>query len=205
MPATFFSPKANGAGAALFASFNSKDGSVFFKFIRQTSWDANTRKGGFTGGEMVNFKLSQDEAADIVRAIRTNDKVSFFHNFDGKSTTGNFNYYEIGQGDELKRGFGLSIKKENKGWKVGLSLASAERLKLYLEFALNHIFSAIYAVDKKQAEEYLKKKAAELVKNNARNQKEAESDFENVADVEPAGAEEENSGDRDLPEGEIEF
>lgn len=163
MPYQFFSPKADGTGAALFVSFNSKDGNVYFKLIKQTGWNDQTKKGSFVAGEMINFKMSQDEACDVIQTIRNQSKCSFYHSFDGKTTTGSFQYYRIPskvQGKDDKEGYGLTIKRDNTVWKVGFNLASGERLSQSLLFALDHIFSAIYSQDKKENEEYMKTKAA---------------------------------------------
>lgn len=165
MPASFFSPTSKNTGSALYVSFNSKEGNVFLKFVKQTSWDDKTKRGSFKDGKWLNFKLSQDETADLLRAIRNSGECSFYHTFEGNSTTGSFRYYEVERDGKKKSGFGLTVKKDSDEFKVGFTLGSAERLSEYLKFALDHIFSADYAADKKQSEEYAKNKEAKSKEN----------------------------------------
>lgn len=161
MPSLFFSGTRANTGGVLAVSFNSKDQSVFLKVTKQTGWNDKINKPTFSGGETVNFKLTQDEAGDIIHAVSGHDQCGFFHTFNNETSTGNFRYYEI---DDKKnagkkiRGFGLTLKKGAFEAKIGFSLGSAERLSQYLQFALNHINSAIYAQDKKEFEEWQKKK-----------------------------------------------
>ena len=165
MPNAFYSPTNKVSGGALFASWNSKDGSIYFKLLKQIANNPD-KKGNFDGKNPLNIKLSQDEAADIIRAIRTNSKSKFYHKFDSAVTTGEFSFYTIpasGQYPE-RNGFGLSVKKTVEGKetviKVGFTAGSAERLSLFLKNALVHIFDAEYSQDLKEAKEYNEKKAA---------------------------------------------
>ncbi len=163
MPSLFFSGTRANTGGVLAVSFNSKDQSVFLKVTKQTGWNDKINKPTFSGGETVNFKLTQDEAGDIIHAVSGHDQCGFFHTFNNESSTGNFRYYEV---DDKKnagkkvRGFGLTLKKGAFEAKIGFSLGSAERLSQYLQFALQRMNEAIYAQDKKEFEEYLKKKDA---------------------------------------------
>ena len=163
MPSLFFSGTKANTGGVLAVSFNSKDQSVFLKVTKQTGWNDKINKPTFAGGETVNFKLTQDEAGDMIHAVSGHDQCGFYHTFNNESSTGNFRYYEI---DDKKnagkkiRGFGLTLKKGAFEAKIGFSLGSAERLSQYLQFALQRMNEAIYAQDKKEFEEYLKKKDA---------------------------------------------
>jgi hypothetical protein len=161
MPNQFYSPNSKITGGAAFFSFNSKDGSVYVKLLKQVANNAN-KKGNFDGANPINIKLSQDEAADIIRAIRTSGEAKFFHKFDASTTSGSFRHYTIPNTTPVKSGFGLSVKKNSEGKdievKVGFTLASAERLSLYLNNALTHIFDAEYSADLKEAKEYRDKK-----------------------------------------------
>lgn len=165
MPNQYYSPNSRINGGALFASFNSKDGSVYFKILKQIANNPD-KKGNFDGKTPINIKLSQDEAADIIRAVRTNSSCSFFHKFNDVATTLKFTYYET-EGTPAKRGFGATIKKENVEVKIGFTLGSAERLSLFLENALVHIFDAEYSQDLKEAKEYREKNKPQ---ENATNQ-----------------------------------
>lgn len=163
MPNQFYSPNSKISGGAAFFSFNSKEGCVYIKLLKQIA-NNPSHKGNFDGANPVNIKLSQDEAADIIRAVRTNGESKFFHKFDTSTTSGSFKYYTIPAKDTFptKSGFGLSVKKSQDGKEIeikcGFSLGSAERLSLWLNNALTHCFDAEYSQDLKDAKEYQDKK-----------------------------------------------
>lgn len=170
MPLDIYSGNKTNTGGALFVSFSSKDGSFFFKVLKQTGWNDQTKKASFSGGEIMNLKFGRIEVGSIIRAINRQESVSkpFFHPFNGVSTSISFNYYEKAYTDkqgkpDTMRGFSFSFKRNESLIRIGVSLGDAEVLSRYLEFGLDHIFSAIYAKDKKEFEEYLKKR------NNEKN------------------------------------
>ena len=162
MSNNYFSPNKSITGGAAFFSFNSKEGCVFVKLLKQIANNPD-KQGNFDGKNPINIKLGQDEVADIIRAIRTNAESKFYHQFDGNTASGSFKYYTIPAKDNFpaKSGFGLSVKKtqaENTlEIKVGFTLGSGERLSLFLQNALVHIFDAEYAQDIKDAKEYQEK------------------------------------------------
>ena len=165
MPNAFYSPTTKVSGGALFASWNSKEGSVYLRVLKQIANNPD-KKGNFDGKNPLNIKLSQDEAADFVRSVRTNGESKFYHKFDSAVTTGSFKHYVIPAKDTYpaRSGFGFSVKKTQDGKeteiKVGFTLASAERFSLFLQNALVHIFDAEYSQDLKEAKEYNEKRAA---------------------------------------------
>jgi len=177
MPSIFFAGNKTNSGGALFATFNSKDQCAFFRLIKQTAWNETSSQASFAGGESFNVKFSHDEICDFIRAVREKDRSKFYHEFNGDVTSGNLGYYSKDYTDKngkpaKSQGFGLTVKKANVEIKVGLSLGSAERLSRYLQFADDHINSAIYTQDKKEAEEYLKKKDATNKSNKVAVKKE---------------------------------
>lgn len=185
MPATFFSGGKDGAGGALFVTFNSKDQSVFYRVIKQTGWNEQTSKPSFAGGAVINVKLSLDEVGEFIHAISGHDACKFYHSFNKEVTTGNFAYYEKefnGKTGPVKtRGFGFSVKKGELAARIGFSLGAAERLSQYLQFVLDHIHSAIYVQDKKEFEEYLKKKEGNKPKSVVKPREVVETpEIENV-------------------------
>ena len=165
MSNNYFSPNAKITGGAAFFTFNSKDGAIYVRLLKQIAMNSD-KKGNFDGTNPINIKLGQDEAADIIRAVRTNGESKFYHQFKETKTSGSFKFYTIPAKDNFppKSGFGLSVKKSQDGKdseiKVGFTLASAERLSLYLQNALVHIFDAEYAQDIKDAKEFRDKKAS---------------------------------------------
>ena len=159
MPSQFYSPNSKISGGAAFFTFNSKDGAIYIKLLKQIANNPN-KVGNFDGKNPLNIKLSQDEAADIIRAIRVNGESKFYHKFDGNTSSGSFKFYTIEAKGEYpaRSGYGLSVKKSQDGKdievKVGFTMGSAERLSLFLKNALTHIFDAEYSQDLKDAKEY---------------------------------------------------
>lgn len=180
MPNTYFSSNAKITGGALFATFNSKEGSVFLKLLKQVANNPD-KKGNFDGKNPLNIKLTQDEVADIIRAVRTNGESKFYHKFDQNTTSGIFKHYIIKSTEEGKadrQGFGLSVKRTAgetlQEVKVSFSLGSAERFSLFLQNALTHIFDAEYSQDLKRVKEYQEKKDKKV--NSIKKETESESE-----------------------------
>ena len=94
MPSTYFANNNKITGGAMFASFNSKDGAIFIKMLKQIANNAN-KKNNFDGKNPLNIKLSQDEAADFIRAVRMNGESKFYHKFNADTSSGTFKYYTI--------------------------------------------------------------------------------------------------------------
>lgn len=188
MPLEIYSGNKSGSGGALFVTFNSKDYAVFLRILKQTGWNNQTSKPSFSGGATINVKLSADEIGDLIHAINGHDTCKFYHKFKDEATSGSFSYYEKEyQGKDGKptksRGFGLTVRKNELEVKIGFSLGTAEKFSQYLQFALNHMFSAIYVQDKKESEEYWKKKNGEqLNKKTAPKTKEVTPEVEEVVD-----------------------
>lgn len=180
MPLAYFAPTKSIKGGALFVKFISKEECAFLEFHKQTANNPN-KKDNFDFKNPKNkivVKLSKDEIGGFIRVIRTKRELSSFHSFDSNNTTISFKYYALDTQDgKKKEGFSFSVGKTASGVKtqvtLSLSLDQAETLMEYLRFALDHIFSAIYAADKKRNEEYFKKQ----------NDKQAEpADSEDAAD-----------------------
>lgn len=167
MSNNYFSPNKSVTGGALFVTSNSKDESIYFRILKQVANNPN-KVGNFDGANPINIKLGQDEAADIIRAVRTNGEAKFYHQFKETVTSGSFKFYTIPAKDNFpaKSGFGLSIKRTQDGKetdaKVGFTVGSAERLSLYLQNALVRIFDCQHAQDMKEAKEYQEKKKAQV-------------------------------------------
>jgi hypothetical protein len=161
----YFSPNSKVSGGAMFATFNSKEGHVYLKMLKQVANNPD-KKGNFDGKNPLHIKLSQDEAADIIRAVRINGEAKFYHKFDQTVTSGTFKHYTIAATDKFpaRSGYGLSVKRTVGGKeteiKVGFTPGSAERFSLFLNNALVHIFDAEYSQDLKDYKESQAKKVA---------------------------------------------
>lgn len=172
MSTQFYSPNKKVTGGALMCSFNSKEEDISLKFVKQVN--NNPDKKNFDWQQYIVFKLTLDEAADIIRCVRSRETTSFFHTYtkDGNETktTGNFNYYEIQPtepGKKVVKGFGFSVKRGDLEVKVGLGLAGGERLSLWLQNVLVRVFDAAHAADIERAKEYKKNKEATAAKPKA--------------------------------------
>jgi hypothetical protein len=184
----FYKPNSRNAGVALGITFNSKDAAVYLEFIKQNGWNNETKNGVFKGGEKGNVKLSLPEVGGFIDTIETvlspilhtvveegkkptvikpqSRNFSGYHTVNNNSTKIAFLPYTDKGTGELK-GLSLSVKKTTTGenpvdlsFLIGFTFAEAVLLREYLKFALEHVFSAIYSADKKQAEDYKKKKDA---------------------------------------------
>ena len=163
MAAGFFSPNKSVTGGCAFFSFNSKDGSVFVKLLKQVANNID-KKGNFDGKNALNIKLTEDEAAGFIRAVRTCGRCSFFHKSEKGDTQITFNHYVIKPKtpeEKERQGYGLTVKRGAQEIKVGFTMDAAERLSEYMKFALTHIFSADYSADLKAHKENMAKKAAQ--------------------------------------------
>lgn len=185
MPNQYYSPNSKLTGGCLFASFNSKDGAIYLKLLKQIANNPD-KKGNFDGKNPLSIKLSQDEAADIIRAVRTNGESKFFHKFNNDTTSGTFKHYTIKATEPNKpdrAGFGLSVKRvgaNGQEVKVGFTLGSAERFSLFLQNALTHFFDAEYSQDLKDYKESQAKKATN------QKQEKSEPESESTEDEPPA-------------------
>jgi hypothetical protein len=173
MGLTFYAPTKSKTGGLVDVRVTAKVGTyekageraVYLNLVKQTGWDEATSKGSFKDGPKINVKLTLDEVAGMIQAVRDKQRYAFYHTFDGKTTTGSLSFYSFDEekdktGKVIKKarsGFGLTVKKDEVEIKVGFGLASAENLHQYLIFCLNHCYNAIYSEDKKNAEDYAKK------------------------------------------------
>ncbi len=148
------------SGGALIAKLTTDNDLMLSLFLQVA--DNPSKKGNFDMQNPVNVKLTEDELGDFIRAINTNGEAKFYHTFESNVTTGGFRYYEVGDGDQKRRGFGLSVTKGEKTVKVGLSLGAAERFGEYLKFCLNKAFESSYQEDLVRETEYQKNRASKV-------------------------------------------
>lgn len=159
MQLSFYSTAPNNTGAALFVSFNSKDYTLFFRLVKQTGYDAQIKKGTYKGGQQYSVAFNVNEVGEMINALRHCGEWSFYHSTKDRVVKGSLKYYKAEQ--SKKEGVGLSVLVGEDVMKVGFTLGTAETLAQYLEFALTHIFSAMYADEKKEAEQRKQSKAKE--------------------------------------------
>lgn len=164
----FYKPNKNNTGGACTFSLNSKESCVFIELIKQNGWDAAGRGGQgngiFKGGDKANIKISTNECGAMIRVIENNlgGIPAMIHtSSNGSKTVRFYQWGKDAQGNGEFKGWSVSVlakDKEGKETKIACSLSFDEIIVVreYLKFALVHIFSAIYAEDKKRAKEYAK-------------------------------------------------
>lgn len=168
--------KANKAnkGCGIGFSFDSKRGgtySIYVDFIKQNGWDQskNQGKGGgiFKGGVQNKIKLSIEEAGLLVKCINSEkalgdytDGKPLYHLSSECLNLINFNKYVK---DSVLKGFTFQVSKKEKGdsqsntFTVGLTIQEAEILRIWLEYALHHIFDGKRSEDIQRRKEMKKK------------------------------------------------
>lgn len=159
----FYKPNANKTGHAIGLSFNSKEGKLHAQFVKQTSWDGNAHRGGFKGGDKFNLTFNATEIGAFLNCIERKISEKLFH----QSAKGNtsievkpFNK-KLAEDKTEPNGFTISVNPranegEDKPKTYGFWFDKKEErlLKEYLQFVLEHFFSAAYSADKKRRAEY---------------------------------------------------
>jgi hypothetical protein len=203
----FYKPNKGNTGGACTFSFNSKEECVFVELVKQNGWDAAGRGGQgngiFKGGDKSNIKLSLNECGAIIRAIETNSAgvPAMIHKNDNGSKTVRFGQWPAkdAQGNGEFKGWSVSVlakDKDGKETKISCSLSFDEVIVIreYLKFALVHIFSAIYADDKKRAKEYAEKRDGGGLKVTETKFDEPPKKIEEFVKSESAPAEDDDGG-----------
>jgi len=166
-----FTAKHDNSGVMASFSFDSRAGSkrgVYVIMRRQTSWDNTKKRGGYRNGEECTFKLSDDEVAEMIKAIEKNENVKFSHFTQDAVTIINFC-----QHPSTDKAYVLSVSRTDKKtankskFSLGISkgdytgnnsrVGQLYSLKLFLEFALTHIFSGAYSEYLKNVKEFSRK------------------------------------------------
>ena len=175
MPLQFYKPNAKITGSAVSVSFNSKDEAMYIQFIKQVGYNTEKKLGSFKGGDKANFKFSLTEVGGMIDALERNVACPMYHGVGSNSARINFQPYIAKDGDQ--KGFSLSITKvvegQNDIYRIGFTFPEMRLLKEYLQFILDHCFSAIYSADKKKFEELKKKKESLPVEEEIQPNQEA--------------------------------
>lgn len=167
----YYKPNPKKSGTACNWTFNSKTGAgkaVFLEIIKQTSWDDKNKTGGFKNGDKINIKFGYEkEVGAFLRVLSDTDPVKlngkvnpnpnqnakFYHTSEAGTKTINFTK-SVWNGNVL---YGLSVTDapkdgEKSTYRVSFDADEAYTLKRWFEFALERIFTGIYADDKKYFE-----------------------------------------------------
>ena len=156
------------------------DKAVFFSFVLQSGWDANTQIGSFKDGKKCFIKFSPTEIGGILYALKNNSTLAnalgtelVYHDGEKTATTIYFGpaYKKKKEGEKWidtteQRGFSIRAVKTNKENKeekeqfaIGFSFAECVLLSCFLKNALTHINDALYSEDINRAKAYNESKA----------------------------------------------
>ena len=162
----FYKPNAANSGHLLGLKFNSKEGSLYAQFVKQTKWDAAAHKGCFQGGAKFNIKVNATEIGAILNIIERGKTEKLFHQSPKGNTSIEIKPFtkKAAEGETpVKNGFTISVNPrandgEEKPQTFGFwfNESEARLLKEYLQYALRHFFDALYSFDKAERAEYLK-------------------------------------------------
>ncbi len=167
----FYKPNAKSTGHAIGLEFNSKEGALFAQFVKQTDWNADTKKGSFQGGAKFNIKLNATEIGAFLNCIERGRGEKLFHQSEKGNTSIELKQYVS---NDIKNGFTVSVNPranegEEKPQTFGFWFNESESrtLKEYLQFVLYHFFTAEYSADKQRRQEYAAKRdGKEKVEND---------------------------------------
>ena len=143
----FYKPNTKNTGSACSFSYNKKDKALWVNFIKQASWNNETKNGTFKGSgpdKKANSKFSVTELAGLVHAIETNGEYGGFHGTKERNTTFKFCPY-VRDGDQV--GFSFSLNQNNsqegikKSFIIGFNFAEGRMLKEYALTVLNNYFT----------------------------------------------------------------
>ena len=142
----FYKPNAKNTGSACSFSYNKKDRALWVNFIKQASWNNETKNGTFKGSgpdKKANSKFSVTELAGLVHAIETNGEYGGFHGTKERNTTFKFCPY-IRDGSQIGYSFSLNQNNAKEGVKksfiIGFNFAEGRMLKQYALTVLNNYF-----------------------------------------------------------------
>lgn len=157
-------------GCAMSLSFNSKEGCLFIQLIKQVSYNEERHIGSFSGGEKITIKSSVTEIGAFLDVFNRNVEYSTVHaGQNGDTTQIWLAPYLTGDGEQkVQKGFGLRISRKSQNGEeakflMPINFSEAASIKVYLDFALRHIFSAEYAEEKRAFKEKLDKKTEQVV------------------------------------------
>jgi len=152
-PTTYFDkndPKSYAGSAISFNLWKTKDGPlIMLECVKQKTHDGKNAtffnlKDNPDKGFRVKF--NEKEAGGMVHAIRTYQKYDMFHDFDGNKTSISLSPVTKKtkvEGQEGQKAFTLFVKRNGAlNFQVGLELAEAEVIRVFLENAITDMLWA---------------------------------------------------------------
>ena len=142
----FYKPNPRNTGSACSFSYNKNDKALWVNFIKQSSWNGQTKSGTFKGSgpeKKANSKFSVTELAGLVHAIETNGEYGNFHGTKERNTTFKFCPY-MRDGSQVGYSFSLNQSNAQEGTKksfiIWFNFAEGRMLKQYALTVLNNYF-----------------------------------------------------------------
>lgn len=91
MSIQIYKPNSKNTGSAISLQASDRDGKLYLNFIKQASWNGQTKKGSFIENKSdptksTTLKFNQVEAAQIIDCVERHYQWSGFHDSQSKST-----------------------------------------------------------------------------------------------------------------------
>ena len=138
----FYKPNPKNSGSACSFSYSKKDKAVWVNFVKQATWNDQTKTGTFKSSgpdKKANSKFNITEVAGVVRAIEQNSEFGNFHGNKERNTTFKFCPY-LRDGKQVGYSFSLnqndSQANVKKSFIIGFTFEEGRMLK---ELSLIHI------------------------------------------------------------------
>lgn len=152
MPLTFLKPKDLVKGAGLSCSFNSKGENIKISLIKQNleiGKEIDSQKA-FENGKSISVDLSLAEAGGLCLFLNGVENEYVIKKIGIAGEEKSFVFSKVENKGHKVTFFEKSEVNENK---ISFGLTDPEKFILikYINFSLDHIFSAIYSQDKKEA------------------------------------------------------
>lgn len=179
MPLQFYKPNKFKTGSAGSFTINSKGGAIYAEIVKQLTWDDKTETATFYDkekkekGPNVKIQLDRDEIGGLIYSLLTKGEFKAYHESETQTTQIEFKQYQKynKQTREYEGpflGWGLTVSRKSKedngkaeSHKLPFTYGEAMVLLEYFRFALEKIFSAIYAEDKQKALEFQEKRKSQ--------------------------------------------
>ena len=145
----FYKPNPKNSGSACSFSYSKKDKAVWVNFVKQATWNDQTKTGTFKSSgpdKKANSKFNITEVAGVVRAIEQNSEFGNFHGNKERNTTFKFCPY-LRDGKQVGYSFSLnqndSQANVKKSFIIGFTFEEGRMLKEYALAAMRNYFDAV--------------------------------------------------------------
>ena len=125
----FYKPNSKNTGSACSFSYNKQDKALYVSFVRQASWNSQTKTGSFKGSGLdkkASSKVSSTELAGLVHSLEANTEYNAFHGNTDKNTTFKLAPYSK-DGSQVGYSFALNQRDNpnnvKKSFIIGLNFA----------------------------------------------------------------------------------